>query len=173
LDAAPEVEAQRVRRYLLLFLLMLDGQVSLTISIRLTVTVPIGVAVVMPPLELLRLLPAAMLVSCEAELDPGVPLVVAEPLTPPLVVPALAVVLVSCDALPLGLAEPLDEAWSELSPEFALPVPPAWLVVLAVGWLELALLPLDGYELLAVVELSVPVLLTAALVVSAVPCTFT
>jgi hypothetical protein len=122
-------------------------------SILLTVTVPDGVADVMPPLELLLREPAAMLVSCELELAPMLPLVVADPLTPPPVVPALAVVLV---------------------PEFVLPVPAAsefdWL---ALGWLALELL--EGYELLAVVEVLLLglLLLRLALVVSVVPCTFT
>ena len=77
---------------LLLLMLMLAGQLVLTMSTRLTLIVPMGVDVAVPLFELpLRPAPLAMLDwSCEVELLPAVP--VAEPLTPPVVLLALALV---------------------------------------------------------------------------------
>lgn len=160
----------------LLLMLMLDGQFALTMSTFVTLIVPIGVAELTPLVELpLRPAPLAMLDwSCEVELLPRLPLLLAEPLTPPVLL-----------ALVVG-AEPLcgnEPALLELDGEvLALAVVSVLELVLEEPRLPLALPA--GVEALADVEgeLEVELLLPSepleedprlALVVSAVPWIFT
>jgi hypothetical protein len=144
----------------LLLMLMLDGQVALTMSTLLTVMVPLALAVLTPPeLALVPLLPA--IAPEDVSLLELAVLPVAEPLTPP-VLPALgddplcgrlelllelegvlALALVLVSLLPVAL-EGDEEA----------EVPPAGIV--------LALEEVDGEEELMPAEL-----------VSSVPWTFT
>jgi hypothetical protein len=143
----------------LLLMLMFDGQLSLTMSILLTLIVPWLLALLTPPVLPCEPAPLAMEPElCVLEL-PRLPLV-AEPLTPP--VPALA------------LVEGADPLWGRLELLAELEGVLALAVVLVSVELdgEDELAELDGVDALALI-LPEPEVLALAEVVSSVPWTFT
>lgn len=133
-------------------MLMLDGQFALTMSMRLTVRVPMLLAVLTPPVLPVRPAPLAMADWSDELLELGLVLPVAEPLTPPVLL-----------ALVAG-AEPLCGSELELVLE---PEGEVLALALVLGVL-LLLMPVEADD--SVEGEDDPRL---AEVVSGVPCTFT